>query len=128
MAQAVMIPERTLPPGPKGNFLLGSAVGLAQNWVGFARKCAQEYGDVVFYRFLHVPICQITHPDGIESVLVRNAGNFQKSRDYAALRSFLGNGLLTSEGSFWQAQRQLIQPAFRHENIAGYAQIMCSSA
>jgi len=128
MAQAVMLPERTLPPGPKGNFLLGSAVGLAQNWVGFAGKCAQEYGDVVFYRFLHVPICQITHPDGIESVLVRNAGNFQKSRDYAALRSFLGNGLLTSEGAFWQAQRQLIQPAFRHENIAAYAQIMCGSA
>ncbi len=128
MAQAVMLPGRTGPPGPKGNFLLGSAAELARNWSGFSARCAREFGDVVFYRFLHVPICQVTHPDGIEYVLVRNAANFHKSRDYAALHAFLGNGLLTSEGSFWQAQRQLIQPAFRHENIAEYAQIMSASA
>ncbi len=59
---------------------------------------------------------------------MRNASNFTKSRDYAAIRSFLGNGLVTSEGAFWQSQRQLIQPAFRHENIASYAQIMSESA
>lgn len=128
MAQAVMLPQRSLPPGPKGKFLLGNATDLAHNWSGFSARCARAYGDVVLYRFLHVPICQVTHPDGIEYVLVRNAANFHKSRDYAALRSFLGNGLLTSEGTFWQAQRQLIQPAFRHENITAYAQIMSSSA
>jgi cytochrome P450 len=128
MAQAVMLPERSLPPGPKGDFLLGNARQLAGHWSGFSAQCARDYGDVVMYRFFHVPICQITHPDGIEYVLVRNPGNFLKSRDYAALRYILGNGLLTSEGAFWQAQRQLIQPAFRHENIAVYAQIMANSA
>src|SRR6202007_3012940 len=79
-------------------------------------------------RFLHVPICQLTHPDHIEAVLVRNAANFHKSRDYGALKFFLGNGLLTNEGASWQAQRQLVQPAFRHENIAVYAEIMAKSA
>jgi|ERR1700730_5706901 len=127
MAQAVMLPARILPPGPKGSFLLGHAPSLARNWSGFADSCAKEYGDIVSYRFLRVPICQVTHPDGIDYVLVRNAANFHKSRDYAAIRSILGNGLLTSEGSFWQAQRQLIQPAFRHDNIAVYAEIMADS-
>ena len=118
----------SLPPGPKGKFLLGSAAELAHDWPGFCGQCARDYGDVVFYRFLHVPICQLTHPDDIEAVLVRNASNFHKSRDYAALRFILGRGLLTNEGHSWQTQRQLIQPAFRHENIAAYAEIMAASA
>jgi cytochrome P450 len=128
MAHAVQIPTRSLPPGPKGNLFLGNALELARDWPGFSARCAREYGDVTFYRFLRVPICQVTHPDGIEQILVRQASNFLKSRDYAALRTVLGNGLLTSEGSFWQAQRQLIQPAFRHENISTYSQIMSASA
>jgi cytochrome P450 len=118
----------TLPPGPKGRFLLGSARDLARDWPGFSKRCARDYGDIAFYRFLDVPICQLTHPDDIESVLVRNASHFHKSRDYAALQFILGRGLLTNEGPSWQAQRQLIQPAFRHENIAAYAEIMPASA
>lgn len=127
MAHAVMTPQLPLPPGPRGNFLLGSARDLAHSWPGHSARCSQEYGDIAFYRFLHVPICQLTHPDHIEYVLVKNAANFQKSRDYAALKFILGKGLLTNEGADWQAQRQLIQPAFRHENIAKYAEIMADS-
>src|SRR5258708_6020205 len=128
MAHAVMTPHLPLPPGPRGNFFLGSALDLAHSWPGHSERCAREYGDIVSYRFLHVPICQLTHPDHIEAVLVRNAANFHKSRDYGALKFFLGNGLLTNEGASWQAQRQLVQPAFRHENIAVYAGIMAKSA
>jgi len=120
--------QSVLPPGPKGNFLLGSASELAHDWPGFCARCARDYGDVAFYRFLHVPICQFTHPDDVEAVLVRNASNFHKSRDYAALEFILGRGLLTNEGHSWQTQRQLIQPAFRHENISAYAEIMATSA
>jgi len=117
-----------LPPGPPGRFLLGSATDLAHDWPGFSARCSRQYGDVVFYRFLHVPICQLTHPDDIETVLVRNASSFHKSRDYAALEFILGRGLLTNEGHSWQTQRQLIQPAFRHESISAYAEIMAASA
>src|SRR5215470_13455016 len=125
MAQAATLSVRTraLPPGPKGAFLVGNAHSLFRDWTGFSARCAREFGDVVFYRFFHVPLCQVTHPDSIEQVLVRNAPNFLKSIDYAALRSFLGRGLLTNEGAAWQGQRQLIQPSFRHENIASYGRI-----
>ncbi|HWN74870.1 MAG TPA: cytochrome P450 [Candidatus Udaeobacter sp.] len=123
-----MSPQLPFPPGPKGNFFLGSARELARSWPGHSERCARDYGDVVCYRFLHVPICQLTHPDYIEFVLVKHAANFHKSRDYAAFRFFLGNGLLTNEGASWRAQRQLVQPAFRHENIAAYAEIMADSA
>src|SRR5258708_24107185 len=128
MAHAVMTPHLPLPPGPRGNFFLGSALDLAHSWPGHSERWAREYGCLVAYRFRDVPICQLTLPDHIEAVLVRNAANFHKSRDYGALKFFLGNGLLTNEGASWQAQRQLVQPAFRHENIAVYAEIMAKSA
>jgi cytochrome P450 len=90
-------------------------------------RCARDYGDICCYRFLHVPICQITHPEHIDQVLVRQPANFHKSRDYGALKFILGNGLLTNEGAPWQKQRQLIQPTFRHENIMAYGEIMVDS-
>jgi len=124
MASAAFIPR---PPGPKGHFLLGNLRELAHDWPGFCKRCAHDFGDVAFFRFLHVPVCQFTHPDDIETVLVRRASSFQKSRDYSALEFILGKGLLTNDSPSWQPQRQLIQPTFRHENIATYSEIMANS-
>jgi cytochrome P450 len=112
------------PPGPKGNFLLGNLGSISQDWLGFYAQCAKEYGDVVYLRYIHVPICLVMHPRDIEYVLVTNAGNFTKSADYRAIARVLGKGLLTSEGKFWQRQRSLIQPGFRRENILSYAAVM----
>ena len=127
-AQIAVRPTRKLPPGPRGLNLLRHSLTFGQDWSGFLTRCAREYGDVIFFRFLNVPICLVVHPDGIERILVKNHANFLKSRDYRALKPVLGNGLLTSEGEFWQSQRKLIQPAFRHENILNYARIMTDSA
>src|SRR5215469_17459422 len=70
----------------------------------------------------------LVHPDAIESVLLTNPANFHKSRDYRALAKVLGSGLLTSEGEAWRAQRKMIQPAFRRENIFSYAPVMSACA
>lgn len=125
---AARIARLPLPPGPKEWLSLRPTLEFARDWMGYCERCVRQYGDVVYFRFLNVAVCLVSHPDGIEYVLVKNQANFLKSRDYRALRPMLGNGLLTSEGDFWQAQRKLIQPAFRHENIASYAQTMLDSA
>src|SRR5207247_6517879 len=39
-------------------------------------------------------------------------------------KSLLGEGLLTSEGSFWLRQRRLAQPAFHRQRVAALAPIM----
>jgi cytochrome P450 len=117
-----------LPPGPKGRFLLGSLVELSRNWLEFYKQCAEEYGDVVCVHIAHVPVFLIVHPRDIETVLVTNARNFTKSADYRALARVLGNGLLTSEGEFWQRQRSLIQPSFHRQNILAYSTVMTSAA
>jgi len=73
-----------------------------------------------------VPMCLVNRPDYIEAVLVTQHNNFEKSKDYRALRRVLGNGLLTSEGEFWRRQRKLVQPAFHQVRIAAYAEVMVS--
>jgi cytochrome P450 len=71
-------------------------------------------------------MCLVNRPDYIEAVLVTQHNNFEKSKDYRALRRVLGNGLLTSEGEFWRRQRKLVQPAFHQVRIAAYAEVMVS--
>ena len=117
-----------IAPGPKGRFLLGSAIEIARDWLGFYKGCAEEYGDVVCVHLAHVPVYLIVHPSDIETVLVTNAANFTKSADYRALARVLGRGLLTSEGDFWKRQRSLIQPAFHRQNILGYSAVMTQAA
>ena len=116
------------PPGPKGRLLVGSLLELGTDWLEFLSKSAREYGDVVFFRFAHVPIVLLTHPDHIERVLVANASDFSKSRGYRALERIVGKGLLTSEGEEWRRQRKVIQPAFHHDCLVPYAAAMVEAA
>jgi cytochrome P450 len=108
--------------------VFGSVFEPRGDSIGYLTRCAREFGDIVFFRFLGVPACFVNRPDYIESVLVTQNNNFVKSKDYRAMRRVLGNGLLLSEGEFWRRQRKLIQPAFHQERIATYADIMTDHA
>jgi cytochrome P450 len=119
---------RSLPPGPPGHFLVGNLPELVRDWAGFFERCARDYGDVVYVRFLKLPICLLTHPDHIESVLVTHQANFRKARDYRALGLVLGDGLLTAEGEEWRRQRRLIQPAFQRDQLARFADVVVDEA
>ncbi len=77
MTQVLTQPQRMMPPGPKGRFLVGNALDFSLgDWFGFFIRCVREHGDVVSFRFLNVPMCLLTHPDDIEDVLVKNASIF----------------------------------------------------
>lgn len=117
-----------MPPGPKGRFVVGNALELAGDWMGFLSQCARDYGDAVFFRFFGTSICLLTHPDFIEHVLATNQSNFVKSRDYRVLSRVMGKGLLTAENGEWRQQRRLVQPAFNHENVIEYGKMMVQCA
>jgi cytochrome P450 len=89
---------------------------------------AAEYGDVAFWRFLHLESYLFVHPVDIEAVLVTHHRSFTKGIGTRANPEVFGNGLLTSEGEFWLRQRRLSQPAFHRERIAGYAERMSHHA
>lgn len=121
-------PGRKLPPGPRGWLVFGNVPLPGADWLAGFERAARTFGDVVYFQFLHVPMILLVHPEAIESVLLTHPADFLKSRDYRALAKVLGNGLLTSEGDTWRAQRKMLQPAFRRENILSYAPVMVSCA
>jgi cytochrome P450 len=85
----------------------------------------ERYGDIYHHRLLGTEFYELRHPDHMHEVLVNQATKFEKPRQGIAgaqLRRLLGEGLVTSNGDLWRHQRRLIQPAFRKEHLAEYAQ------
>ncbi len=113
-------------PGPRGRLLVGNMPHIQRRPLGFYTSLRSQYGDVVrfrttgsFYAFL------LSHPEDIEYVLRTNAKNYPKDAFVnARFRTFLGNGLLTSEGDFWLRQRRLAQPAFHRRRLAALAGVI----
>ncbi|MFL5369270.1 MAG: cytochrome P450 [Myxococcales bacterium] len=92
-------------------------------------RIRERHGDVSRYRYGLDDSHLVTHPEGARRVLQDNAGNYTKEHpSYSMLRRLVGNGLLTSEGSFWLRQRRLAQPAFHRQRIAGMATQMTKAA
>ncbi|RMG83750.1 MAG: cytochrome P450, partial [Chloroflexi bacterium] len=88
-------------------------------------EAIRPYGDIVPLRLLNKPVFVLNHPDYVYQVLVQDADHFIKSPILRrALEPLIGDGLLLSEGDFHRRQRRLIQPAFHHQRIAAYGDIM----
>jgi cytochrome P450 len=113
-----------LARGPRPHFIVGHLPELARDQLGFYRRCATQYGDVVPFRIGPRRCVLFSHPDHIEQILVTHHQDFVKGSLYGVLRPLLGEGLLTSEGDFWRRQRRLAQPAFHRERIAAYGDVM----
>ena len=114
------------PPGPKGNAITGVMRDFNRDQLNFIERCRDEYGDIVWMRFLYVPAIFLYHPDDVEYVLVTNSKNFIKAMSLRSnfFQRLVGNGLLTSQGEEWKRQRRLSQPAFHRERVASYGDTM----
>jgi cytochrome P450 len=115
------------PPGPDstGRRKFSGQLGMVRrDPLAFFTHCAKTYGDITGMRYFNFRVFFINHPDFIEDVLVNNARKFHKGRVLQANKGVFGEGLLTSEGSFWLRQRRLAQPAFHRARIATYAETM----
>ncbi|AFY58376.1 cytochrome P450 [Rivularia sp. PCC 7116] len=94
-----------------------------QDPLAFMTGCARKYGEIVPIQLENDLFCLLTNPEHITQVL-RDRQLFVKAEDMELLKTLLGNGLLTSEGSFWQRQRRLAQPIFHQRRINGYGETM----
>lgn len=114
-----------VPPGPKGNLILGVMPEFNRDSLAFIERC-RNYGDIVRMRFFYLTVTFLYHPEHIEYILSTNAKNFIKSRSLRTpfFRRLVGNGLLTSEGEEWKRQRRLAQPAFHRQRINAYGDVM----
>ena len=122
MASSQQIHSR-IAPGPGIASFFTDVRTFRQDPLGSFLRYTLKFGDIVRYRGLWITH-QITNPEHILQVLQTNAGNYRKGRDYRILKLSLGEGLLTSEGSLWQRQRKMTQPAFQSQQIAGFIRLM----
>lgn len=118
------MPKIRRPDGPKGRWLIGVTPLTSGDRLKAMTDWAREYGDIYHCRFLGYHVYFLNRPEYIEQVLVTHQRKFMKGRALQANRELFGNGLLTSEGDFWQRQRKLSQPAFHRARIQGYAKTM----
>src|SRR4051812_8867778 len=115
-------PRHPRRPGPSSGVLgFGLYPAFRKDLLGMLGRLAQQYGDVVFFRIGVLRFVLLNHPAYVEDILVTRASLFAKGRALERARRLLGNGLLTSEGSFHLRQRRLVQPSFHKARIAGYA-------
>ena len=71
----------------------------------------------------------VSDPALVRHVLLDNIDNYDKRTPaFDAVRVVLGNGLLTSGGSFWKRQRRIAQPAFHGESVRHFAPIIARHA
>src|SRR5579872_3563213 len=116
-------------PGPRSRVLgLGLAPMLHRDPLKFMSELIARYGDVVYFRTGRERFFLINHPDYVKDLFITSAHKFAKGRALERSRLLLGEGLLTSEGERHKRQRRLLQPAFSHARIAGYAETMAHFA
>ncbi len=118
------IQRSKLPPGPRPKIPLGHLFSFRRDSIGFLRKIAKEYGDIVHFKIGPIRIVLLNHPDFIKEVLTTQHHNFIKGRPLQMAKELLGEGLLTSEGEFHKRQSRMIQPAFHRNMIESYAPAM----
>lgn len=115
-------------PGPHGIERLRTHVRLQRNAMQGLHRAVMDYGP--FCRLVLGPytfwVCH--EPESMKHVLIDNAKNYTKSRNYDGLRLVLGQGLVTSESELWKKQRRLVAPAFTPQRVPTYVPTFVKAA
>jgi cytochrome P450 len=114
------------PPGLSLNlvFYLRRRFFKPSNPILLFEHLAATYGRIAHYKLGWQHIVFINHPDFIREVLVNHQQEMIKERTQRRMKILLGEGLITSEGSFHMRQRRIAAPAFHRQRIAAYADVM----
>ncbi len=116
--------EPQYPPGPAGYPLIGMMPEVWRDSLGMMIQGFQRFGETATFRFGPYRYVVANDPEDVRHVLVQNHANYHKSPTYAGLKLVLGNGLVTSEGSFWRRQRKLATPAFHRKRLVNFTEQM----
>ncbi|QCX81534.1 Pentalenene oxygenase [Streptomyces sp. YIM 121038] len=111
------------PVVPGRRPLTGHAGRFRGDALRFVREL-RRYGPVAKIYVGPRPVHVVSSPDLVREVLTSQARSFDKGAMFDALRVPLGDGLITAAGDRHLCHRRLLQPAFHHDRIARYADVM----
>lgn len=116
------------PPMARGRLpLVGHLVPLILQRVKFMQALRPQ-GDIVRIQLGSLPVYVLNSLELTHRVLVTQSSHFEQGRVMTKAQSFLGETLVTTDGSVHHRQRRLMQPAFHRDRIARYADIMAKLA
>ncbi|MHC0431261.1 cytochrome P450 [Streptomyces sp. O3] len=115
------------PPGPPARALPGLLRKLATDRLALMRDAA-ALGDAVRVSMGPKKLYVFNRPDYAKHILADHAADYHKGIGLAESRRVLGDGLLTSEGELWRAQRRAVQPAFKPGRINRQADVVAEEA
>ena len=100
----------------------------ARNPVRALSGLLAEYGDTFRLYLGGVrPTIVSRDPALMQHILQRNHRRYHKSDLTHGMVRYLGQGLLTNEGTDWLRQRRLIQPGFHRQRLAGLTRLMVAA-
>lgn len=102
---------------------MGHVPALLRDPLRFVRR-AHAAGPVAEIRLGRTTAYVLNDPDLVRRALVDEVASFDKGVQYDKLRMLLGNGLSLSAGVDHRTRRRTMQPAFHHERMRSYAEIM----
>lgn len=105
------------PPGPSRRHAMTLLYRMNKNRITVLHEAALTYGDASRIPLGPKTLYLFNHPDHAKYVLADNPLNFHKGIGLQHARKVIGDGLLTSEGDRWKAQRKVIQPVFQAKRI-----------
>lgn len=129
MTSAVPSFQRRHPPVVQGHPIWGNVLRMQHDPIRLLSETQRQHGDFVRLRwFGKYGWYLLSHPEDIDHVLRRHHQRYVKGLFAELLVPLVGQGLLTSEGSFWLRQRRLAQPAFHRQRLAALGTSMTTAA
>ncbi|MET0388813.1 MAG: cytochrome P450 [Polyangiales bacterium] len=114
-------------PGERGLPLVGHLPWMMRDPMRFLAGLSRRYGNVAAFRMGTRSAVLVNDPELISRVLCnRSCTRSDESRK--AMRSFLGDGLLTTEGPPHLRRRRMMAPSFHRDRIRSYTELMCAEA
>lgn len=114
--------QTTGSAGPSGPRAVRYWAQLLRDPLAAYGALSRDYGDAVRIPFSsNHTFFLLSRPEHAEHVFVQHQDRYVKAFTYRPLKAFLGEGLLTSEGTTWKRHRRLVQPVFSHRHIQSFA-------
>lgn len=113
----------SIPCAPGRLPVLGHLPALGCNPFRFLESL-RAVGDIVRVDLASWPVYVLTTPQLVYEALVTQSATLERGRVYDRARALFGNGLATSDGPVHRQRRHLIQPAFHHQRIAHYTNVI----
>lgn len=106
-------------------FGIDHLIRIRSDQLSFYAHLKKSRGDVVRLRLGPYRIWYLFHPDAIEAVLTKQAGEFIRFRRMMdVLRQWNGDSLLLAEGSHWRDRRRKVLPAFQSRRLPAYGELV----